>query len=383
VQYGTSAGSYFTEEPSNSTQITAHEITLNNLSPGTTYYYKAKWTDEDGNTGSSAEKSFTTEPAPTIKDVVATKVGIDSAYIGFTVTGGTKVKLYYGDTAAFGLVKTVSVGVAETTESIELDDLEDDTKYYYKVNGVDSDGVEYDGTTLSFTTLPRPKVTNVKIQQIVGTAQPAVLISWTSNTSISSIVTYYPTNNPSSVQDEVSVELTTGTHQLILRSLFPETNYSVVVSGRDKAGNEARSDKLTFTTATDTRPPKVSNLKIESSTTKSTAGANEKLAQLIVSWTTDEPATSQVEYGEGAGISYPQKTQEDATFKVNHLVIISNLPTSRVYHVRALSNDSALNTGKSQDTVTITPKGGDDALDLVTRNLMESFGFLRNIIQTK
>jgi len=383
VQYGTSAGSYFTEEPSNSTQVTAHEISLNNLSPGTTYYFKAKWTDEDGNTGSSAEKSFTTEPAPTIKDVAATKVGIDSAHIGFTVTGGTKVKLYYGDTAAFGLVKTLSVGLSETTESVELDDLEDDTKYYYKVNGVDSDGVEYDGTTLSFTTLPRPKVTNVRVQQIVGTAQPAVLVTWTSNTPISSIITYYPTNNPSSVQDEVSVELTSGIHQLILRGLYPETGYSLVVSGRDKAGNEARSDKQTFTTATDTRPPRITNLKIESSTTKVSSGTNEKLAQLIVSWTTDEPATSQVEFGEGAGISYPQKTQEDATYKVNHLVIISNLPTSRVYHVRALSNDSALNTGKSQDTVTITPKGGDDALELVTRNLMESFGFLRNIIQTK
>jgi hypothetical protein len=179
------------------------------------------------------------------------------------------------------------------------------------------------------------------------------------------------------------VELTSGTHQLILRGLYPETGYSLVVSGRDKAGNEARSDKQTFTTATDTRPPRITNLKIESSTTKASSGANEKLAQLIVSWTTDEPATSQVEFGEGAGVSYPQKTQEDATFKVNHLVIISNLPTSRVYHVRALANDSALNTGKSQDTVTITPKGGDDALDLVTRNLMESFGFLRNIIQTK
>lgn len=381
VQYGTSSGHYFTEEPSNSTQITAHEITLNNLSPGTTYYYKAKWTDGDGNTGESDEDSFTTEPAPTIKDVAATKVGIDTAYITLTVTGGTRVKLYYGDTAAFGFIKTTSVGTAETTELIELDELEDDTKYYFKVNGVDSDGVEYDGTTLSFTTLPRPKVSDVRVQQIVGTAQPAVLVSWTSNTSISSIVTYYPTTNPSSVLDEVSVELTSGAHQLVLRGLFPDTAYSLVVSGRDKAGNEAQSDKQNFTTATDTRPPRITNLKIESSTTKAASGASEKLAQLIVSWTTDEPATSQVEYGEGAGLSYPQKTQEDSTLNINHLVIITNLPPSRVYHIRALSNDSATNTGKSQDTVTITPKGGDDALDLVTRNLLESFGFLRNVFQ--
>ncbi len=383
VQFGTEAGKYFTEEPSNSTQVTDHEIMLNNLSPGTTYYYKAKWTDEDGNTGISPEKSFTTEPAPTIKDVLATKVGIDNAFITFTVTGGSRVKLYYGDTASFGSIKTIYVGASETTESVELAELQDDTKYYYKVNGVDADGVEYDGTTLSFSTVPRPKVSGVRLQQIVGTAQPAVLVSWESNTSISSIVTYYPTRNPSDVRDEISVELTPGLHQMVLRGLLPDTEYALMVSGRDRTGNEARSERQTFTTATDTRPPRVTNLKIESSTTKVSAGSNDKLAQLVVSWTTDEPATSQVEYGEGTGATYPQKSQEDTQLKLNHLVIISNLPTSRVYHLRALSTDFAGNVGPSQDTVTITPKGSDDALDLVMRNLVESFGFLREVLPSR
>ena len=65
VSYGTSSNSYNTEEPSNSSQVTSHTINLTNLSPGTTYYYKTKWTDEDGNTGTSEEKSFSTEAAPT------------------------------------------------------------------------------------------------------------------------------------------------------------------------------------------------------------------------------------------------------------------------------------------------------------------------------
>jgi hypothetical protein len=64
VAYGTGSNSYFTEEPSNSTQVTDHTINLTNLSPGVTYYYKTKWTDEDGNTGVSAEKSFSTAAAP-------------------------------------------------------------------------------------------------------------------------------------------------------------------------------------------------------------------------------------------------------------------------------------------------------------------------------
>lgn len=380
VQYGTSPGSYFTEEPSNSTQITDHEITLNNLTPGTQYYFKTKWTDEDGNTGKSAEKSFTTEPAPNVKDVSARKVGINSAFIQFTSTGASKVKIYYGETSAFGNVKTISTSASETTADVELESLKDDVKHYYKVNAFDSDGVEYEGTTLSFLTLPRPLVKGVRVQQIAGTAQTIVLVSWSSNTPLSSIVTYFPTSNPSDAKDEVGVELIAGEHQIILRGLSPVTAYTLIVSGRDKAGNEARSDRQNFTTATDTRPPKISNVKIEGSTTKVSKGSTQKLAQFVISWTTDEPATSQVEFGEGTGTSYPQKTQEESQYKVNHLVVISNIPPSRVYHMRALSKDSTDNLASSPDLVTISARGSDDALELVTTNLLETFGFLKGVV---
>ncbi|MCA9372988.1 hypothetical protein KC921_02735, partial [Candidatus Woesebacteria bacterium] len=87
-------------------------------------------------------------------------------------------------------------------------------------------------------------------------------------------------------------------------------------------------------------------------------------------------ATSQVEFGEGTGTTYSQKTQEDTNLTVNHLVVISNLTPSKVYHVRAISKDKASNEGVSIDTVTITPKATRNALDLVMTNLGVVFGFL-------
>ena len=48
------------------------------------------------------------------------------------------------------------------------------------------------GNVLTFTTLPRPKISQVQVQQVTGTAQTTLLISWLTNTPISSIVTYYP-----------------------------------------------------------------------------------------------------------------------------------------------------------------------------------------------
>lgn len=380
IQYGTSSDDYGDVEPSNSSQVTSHSIQLFGLTPGTKYYYKAKWTDEDGNTGTSEEKSFTTDPAPSVKDVSAKNIGLTSGIIQFTSTGASKVKIYYGTSTSFGGAKEISTSTSETTYTAELTGLSDGTKYYYKINTFDSDGTEYEGTVLDFTTYPRPRISNVRIQEVRGTAQPTVLVTWLSNTEISSIVTYYPQGEPEKARDEVNIELTKGEHKLLVKGLLPETDYILIVKGRDAIGNEGTSDSQRFTTSTDTRPPQISNLKIEGTTVPPVSGAGqESTAQLIVSWDTDEPATSQIEYGEGTGSVYSRKTQDDTNLTTNHLVIISGLTPSKVYHLRALSKDKAGNEGKSVDTVTIAPKSTESALDLVVGNLSDIFGFLKNI----
>lgn len=380
VQYGTSSGSYGDVEPSNSAQVTSHSIQLTGLNPGTTYYYKAKWTDEDGNTGTSAEKSFTTASAPTVKDVSAKNIDLTSATIQFTSKDASKVKIYYGKTTSFGGLKELSISTSETTYTTELTGLDDGTKYYYKINTFDSENDEYEGTILDFTTLPRPKISNVRIQQVKNTAQPTILVTWTTNTEVSSIVTYYPQGSPSTARDEVNIALTKGEHRMIVRGLMPQTDYILVVKGRDKIGNEAVSDTQRFTTATDTRPPQISELHVEGAAIPpTTTTAQESTAQLIVSWNTDEPGTSQVEFGEGTGTTYSSKTQEDSNLTFNHLVIISGLTPSKVYHLRAISKDKAGNVGNSIDTVTITPKATENALNLVITNLQEAFGFIKSI----
>lgn len=162
---------------------------------------------------------------------------------------------------------------------------------------------------------------------------------------------------------------------MLVKNLLPQTNYTLVVKGRDNFGNEASSDILRFTTATDTRAPQIVDANVEGVIVKNTDGnQGEPEAQLIVTWTTDESATAQVEYGEGTGSSYPQKTQEDVALVSNHTVVISKLSPSRVYHLRILSKDKAGNTGQSIDIVSITPKATENALDIVFSSLKSIFG---------
>ncbi len=375
VAYGTSSGNYVPAEVANSLLSAGHTISLSGLSPGTTYYYVARWTDEDGNSGQSEEKTFTTEPAPSVKDVAIVSAGIDTAIIKFTTTGASQVKLYYGRSTAFGGLKTFGTSTADNTHTVQLTELSDGEKYYYRIDMLDADGSQYEGTILDFATRPRPKLTGVRIQQVKNAAKPTVLLSWKSNTPVSSIATYFPKNNPGQAKDEVNVTLQNGEHRMIIRGLDTETEYTVIVKGRDSGGNEAAADANTFTTATDTRPAIISNLKVEGGI-QSTSESEQALTQLVVSWATDEPTTAQVEYGEGTGVTYSQKTQEDSNLTLNHVVVITGLTPSKVYHLRALSKDKANNTTPSIDTVTITPKVTDNALNLVMSNLQQAFGFL-------
>ena len=167
---------------------------------------------------------------------------------------------------------------------------------------------------------------------------------------------------------------------MIIRGLLPETNYVLLVRGRDKLGNEATSESFRFTTATDTRPPQVLGLKVLGGTIPPVGfAAGEVKAQLVVTWDTDEPATSQVEFGPGTETSYPQKSQEDANLTTNHTVILSNLTPSQVYQLRVVSKDKAGNETKSPGMVTIAPKATKSALDLVVKNLSEAFSFVGGI----
>ena len=144
--------------------------------------------------------------------------------------------------------------------------------------------------------------------------------------------------------------------------------------GKDAAGNEAIYPVQKVKTAVDFRPPEILNMEVEATIL---GVGDEAKAQIIISWDTDEPATTQVEYSEGTGINYGQSTQEDPALTTNHTVTITGLAPAKIYHLRALSKDKTNNNGKSGDYVVVTPKSTKDALNLVIDSLSKTFKFLK------
>jgi len=102
---------------------------------------------------------------------------------------------------------------------------------------------------------------------------------------------------------------------------------------------------ITATFMQDNNPPVISNVNVIAGQTAAT-----------VTWTTDEPATSQVAYGLNG--SYGQ-LEEDLTLKQNHSVVLQGLTAETLYHFMVCSSDVGGNTGCTEDdTFSTTPPSG-------------------------
>ena len=94
----------------------------------------------------------------------------------------------------------------------------------------------------------------------------------------------------------------------------------------------------------DTTPPVISNVAASGLTT-STAS---------VTWTTDDDATSQVDYG--LTTSYGSTTTEDTSYVTSHAVLLSGLGSGTTYHYRVRSrNGAGLSTTSGDYTFTTAP----------------------------
>ncbi len=368
VSIGTTPGSYFPAEIGNSIQSSNHSVNLTNLQPGTRYYYVAHWTDSDGNTGTSQEHSFVTLPAPTFSEVSASEVSVSGAVINLTSLNASKVKLYYGKSEAFGAVKEIDTSSELSSYSMRLSELDDGSKYFYKLNGLDPEGNEYQGDIYSFTTPARPRISNLRISTVEGEPSSTKQVTWTTNVPTTSTATYTALNGKELA--ETSSTLTTE-HTLTIRGLEDDTDYTLVATSRDSAGNTATSDTQTFHTALDTRPPKISDVSIETSVR---GNGGQARGQIIVSWKTDEPATSQVAFGQGEGGDLTNRTAEDARLSLEHTVVVSDIPTSSIYQIRAVSGDRSGNSALSDPQTAIIGRASENVFTIIFTTLQKIFG---------
>jgi len=176
-----------------------------------------------------------------------------------------------------------------------------------------------------------PVITNVSFSP----TETSAVITWVTNEPGSSQIEYGRTTNYGSHSAlEQALVLS---HSVTLSSLEPNTTYHFRVKSKDSSGNEATSEDKSLTTLADTASPVISGVNA-SDVTGSAA---------TIAWTTDELATSQVEYGKTT--SYGSSTAPGETLIANHSVILTGLASETSYHFRVSSADKAGNKALSND----------------------------------
>ncbi|MCB9500366.1 MAG: VCBS repeat-containing protein [Deferribacteres bacterium] len=202
----------------------------------------------------------------------------------------------------------------------------------------DGDGGETSKQSIVKVIAGAPLISEV---QAIDVDTSSVKIFWRTHEPADAFVEYGTTANLQLVSDHIS-ELET-THTISLFNLLPNTEYFYRVISKNSSGNESVSDIYSFQTKRpDTAFPEITSVAVTEITSHSAR----------VTWSTDEIATSQVEYGQETtmGTYVPM----DTAHVLSHSILLYGLESGVEYFFRALSVDANGNKTVSERSSFVT-----------------------------
>jgi phosphodiesterase/alkaline phosphatase D-like protein len=353
----------------NGSMLTSHSQALSGLSAGTTYNYRVRSRDAAGNLATSGNYTFTTSAAPdttppNIANVASSGITSTGATLTWTTDEASDSQVEYGTSTSYGSTTTLN-GSMLTSHSQALSGLSASTTYNYRVRSRDAAGNLATSGNYTFTTsagldTTPPNIANVASSGITATG---ATITWATNEAADSQVEYETSTSYGSSTMLNGSRVTS--HSQTLTDLTANTTYHYRVKSRDVAGNLAISTNYVFTTSdpNDTGDLIISN--IVSSAISTT--------QVAITWTTNLPASSEVEYGmtgsygdsavptsstrsarltnsgDSPARSGNRRTATTSRLATSHSVTLSRLTPGTTYHYKVKSMDAESNLAASGD----------------------------------
>ncbi len=248
-----------------------------------------------------------------------------------TNLGGYRVR--YG-TASASYNQNIDVGNVTT---YKVANLAEGSTYYFTVTAYSATGKESAYSNEGSKKIPLPDTAGPVISGVYagGVTADSATINWVTDEPSDSQA-QYGTSTAYGKTTALDGAKTTA-HVQTLSGLSPSTGYSFRVLSRDAAGNLTTSANYTLTTAApaDVTPPVISNVQSVDITADSAA----------VTWVTNEPSTSQVEYGTSSALG--SATANDPTLSTVHTVALSGLSGFTTYDFKVKSTDAAGNAASS------------------------------------
>jgi ribosomal protein S27E/chitodextrinase len=349
VDYGIQAS--YGSVKSESSFVPLHELTISGLESSTTYHFRVRSKDATGNGPSmSIDYIFNTTSVPDRTPPQISNARVEG------VTESTATVLWDTDELSdsfveYGLSSSYGLSSADksftTHHSLPLQGLSADKSYNYRVMSADSSGNTGIGTDMTFRTAKTPAKPDTTPPQISainvsGITNMRAVVMWTTDELADSAVEYGRASDYGLRSSDPSVTMV---HSIVLENLNASTTYHFRVKSTDVAGNgpSVSADKDFRTIANpDNSAPKMSNIKVAAITNNS---AN-------ITWTTDEPSTSVVDYGTN-GTLYGKKLTSQVHV-LQHSVQLTGLLPGTLYHFRVYSTDPTGNAASPSSDMTFT-----------------------------
>lgn len=262
----------------------------------------------------------------TISNVGATSITNSGATISWSTNLGGTSQVDYGTTTQYGSSTTLDTN-SVTSHSVALTGLEAATTYDFRVRSKDSTGVEVPSANFTFTTTSTapPQGPVISAVSASPTANGAT-ITWTTDKAADQQVSYGTTTSYGQ-SSPLGTTLSTS-HSVTLSGLTASTSYDYQVLSHDSSGVLSTSGNFTFTTGNSSTAPVISNVQAVPTST----GAS-------ITWTTDQPADDQVDYG--TSTSYGQSSAQGTTLSTAHSATLTGLNPSTTYDYRVKSRNAA------------------------------------------
>jgi len=183
---------------------------------------------------------------------------------------------------------------------------------------------------LARDTIP-PAIQQVSLSDMT---ESSAIITWQTDEPATSQVTIWDSEVYTSTEPE---ETLVTNHSATLSDLKSNTRYQLILISKDKGGNEARLEiELTTPVKPYAPPPIISEVKVFNITDSSAT----------ITWQTDRPATSHIEYG--TTDAYSSTTPPDDELTTSHSVTLTGLKPSTTYYFEMKSQDASGNEATSE-----------------------------------
>ncbi len=192
-------------------------------------------------------------------------------------------------------------------------------------------------TTQSATNATAPTISGISIN---GTTASTTSIDWTTDEPATSYIDYGTTSSYGYTVTDGTVLSTS--HDIELSGLTASTLYHFRITSTDAANNTATTSDETFTTsvASDTTPPVISLISVGSIASTSAD----------VSWTTSEPATSEVYFSTSSPLDLTTAmTMTGSGLLMTHSLTLSPLTASTTYYYVIASQDASNNMATTSE----------------------------------